>query len=230
MFGQVAERKRRWPWAIVSFLFAVAFAWSFAVVDTMGERASGVWSIVRLGSAAGLGISLLLLVFAFISSRRFRRTREEDERRATDDDGTEMEAEGRPPAAQAEEHVPGEHVPTYEEVFGPQLDLDEEGLPRAPEDEGSQGEEDLRTEAEGHPTEPPAEELAPTSGEDPQLLREDLDGADDQVELRDADVPSEDYLRRIREEFKARAEQAALRVKQREAELQEAASAPDPER
>jgi hypothetical protein len=34
----------------------------------------------------------------------------------------------------------------------------------------------------------------------------------------------------MREEFKARAEEAALRVKQREAELHEAASAADPER
>ena len=34
----------------------------------------------------------------------------------------------------------------------------------------------------------------------------------------------------MREEFKARAEEAALRVKQREAELHEAASAPDPQR
>ena len=227
MFGHVAERKRRWPWAIASFLFAVAFTWSFAVVDIMGERASGVWSIVRLGSAAGLVISLLRLVFAFISSRRLRRTREEDERQARDDDRTEMEAEGRPPTGQTEKGVP-----TYEEVFGLQLDLEEGGLPLAPEDEGWQREEGVPKEAEGHPPaeQQPADALASTSGEDFPLLEEELDGADDHVDGRDAEVPPQDYLQRIREEFKARAEQAALRVKQREAELHEAASTPDPER
>ena len=61
--------------------------------------------------------------------------------------------------------------------------------------------------------------------EDGQALEADLDEADDRVEALDADGDSQDHLRRMREEFKARAEEAALRVKQREAELHEAASA-----
>ena len=72
--------------------------------------------------------------------------------------------------------------------------------------------------------------LPPPSEEEGQALDADLDEAVDRVDALDADGDSEDHLRRMREEFKARAEEAALRVKQREAELHEAASAPDPKR
>ena len=193
MSGHVAKRRRRWPWAILSFLFALAFASSFAVMEEQ------VGNVLRIGSAVGLGISLLLLVRAFISSRRFRRAQKDDGRQAEGD-------EEQPPTEQ--------RAPTYEEVFGLELDLDAGGLPRAPGDEGWPGDE----------------EHAPTSGEDVQALRADLDGAVDQVEALDADGESQEHLRRIREQIKARAEEAALRVKQREAELHEAASASDPER
>jgi len=194
MSGHVAKRRRRWPWAILSFLFALAFAWSFAVTE---ERVGDIWSILRIGSAVALGISLLLLVRAFISSRRHRRAQKDDGRRAEGD-------EGQPPTEQ--------RAPTYEEVFGLEPDLDEGNLPRAPGDEL------------------PAEEHAPTSDEDVQALHADLEEPVDNVEALDADGESQENLRRIREEFKARAEEAALRVKLREAELHEAASASDPER
>ena len=202
MSGQVAKRRRRWPWAILSFLFALAFASSFAVME---ERVDDVWSILRIGSAVGLGISLLLLVRAFISSRRLRRAQKDAGRRAEGDEGAEKGAEGQ---------QPGEQPPTYEEVFGLEPDLDAGSLPRAPGDEGWPGDE----------------EHAPTSDEDVQALHADLDEAVDQVEALDADGDSQQHLRRIREQIKARAEEAALRVKQREAELHEAASASDPER
>jgi hypothetical protein len=195
MSGHVAKRRRRWPWAILSFLFALAFAWSFAVMD---ER---VGDVLRIGSAVGLGISFLLLVRAFISSRRFRRAQKDDGRRADGDEGAEMRAEAQ---------QPGEQPPTYEEVFGLELDLDEGGLPRAPGDEEWPGDEGAEM--------------------DVQALHADLDEAVDQVEALDADGDSQENLRRIREEFKARAEEAALRVKRREADLHEAASVPDPER
>ena len=222
MSGHVAKRRRGWPWAILSFLFALAFAWSFAV---MGE----LWSILRIGSAVGLGISLLLLVRAFISSRRVRRAQKDDGLRAEGHEGAEIGADGQ---------LPGEQPPTeqraatYEEVFGLETDLDAGSLPRAPEDEGWPGDEGAVMEAEGQPSaeQLPAEERAPTSEEDVQGLHADLDEAVDQVKALDADGESQDQLRRIREEFKARAEEAALRVKQREAELHEAASAPDTER
>lgn len=204
-------RHRRWPWAILFVLFALTFVWSFAV---MGEEAGSVWRILLIVSAVGAGISLLLLVVMFISSRRHRR--------AKGDEGSEL----------ADEHQPGEQSPTdgrgptYEEVFG----LDEGGLPPAPEEREWTGEEDaqLEAEAQGWAEQLPAEEHAPTSDEDGQALVADLDEADHRVEAVEADGDPEDNLRRMREEFKARAEEAALRVKQREDELHEASSAPDP--
>ena len=203
MSGHGAKRRRRWPWAILSLLFALAFAWSFAVE---GEPLDDVWNVLRIGSAVGLGISLLLLVRAFVSSRRFRRAQKDDGRRAEGDEATEMGAEGQ------------ERGPTYEEVFGLEPDLDAGSLPGAPEDGGQSPAEQL------------AEEGAPTSDGDVQALHADLDEAVGQVEAAGADDESQENLRRIREEFKARAEEAALRVKLREAELHEAASASDAER
>jgi hypothetical protein len=194
MSGHVAKRRRRWPWAILSFLFALAFAWSLA---DMQERVGDVWIILRIGSAVGLGISLLLLVRAFISSRRHRRAQKDDGRRAEGDEGAEAQQQGEQP-------------PTYEEVFGLELDLDAESLPRAPGDDEWSGDEGAEM--------------------DVQALDADLDEAVDQVQGLDADGESQEDLLRIREEFKARAEEAALRVKRREAELHEAASVTDPER
>ena len=184
MLGNVG-RHRRWPWAILFTLFSLAFVWLFAFTR---EQVGGIWSVLLIVSAVGAGIALLLLVLMFISSRRHRR--------AEGDEGSKSGADGHQPA----EQPPGEeHVPTYEEVFGLELDLDEGSLPRAPE-------------------------------EDVQDLDADVDEAVGQVDPLDADGDSQEDLRRIREEFKARAEEAALRVKQREAELHEAASAPDPQR
>lgn len=216
MLGNVG-RHRRWPWAILFVLFALTFVWSFAV---MGEEGGSVWRILLIVSAVGAGISLLLLVLIFISSRRRRPAEHEKE--------SEMGAD---------QQQPGEEPPTsptYEEVFGVELGLDEERLPDATEDEDKEwtGEEDaqLEAEAQGWAEQLPAEEHAPTSEQDGQALEADLDEADDRVEALEADGDPEDNLRRMREEFKARAEEAALRVKQREDELHEAASSSDPKR
>ena len=88
----------------------------------------------------------------------------------------------------------------------------------------------LKTEGNRAAEQLAPEEGAPTSDEDVQALHADLDDGVDQVEAAGADGESQENLRRIREEFKARAEEAALRVKLREAELHEAASASDAER
>lgn len=214
MLGNVG-RHRRWPWAILFVLFALTFVWSFAV---MGDQAGDVWSILQIGSAAGAGIALVFLVLTTISSRRLRRAEPEK--------GSDMGADEQQPAQEQPT------TPTYEEVFGVELGLEEERLPDAPDQEVQEwkGEEDaqLEAEAQGWAEQLPAEEHAPTSEAEGQALEADLDEADDRVEALDGDP--QDTLRRMREEFKARAEEAALRVKQREAELHEAASAPDPQR
>ena len=215
MLGNVG-RHRRWPWVILFFLFALTFAWSFAL---MGDEAGSVWRILLIVSAVGAGISVLLLVLMFISSRR--------RRRAERDQGSEVGADEQ----QQEEQPPT--VPTYEEVFGLELDLDEGSLPRAPEDVEWTGDDEAELEAEAQPwaEQLPAEEGA-LSDEDGQALDADLDEVVDQVDQVDAlaDGDPQEQLRRMREEFKARAEEAALRVKQREAELHGAGSAPDPKR
>jgi hypothetical protein len=209
-------RHRRWPWVILFFLFALTFAWSFAV---MGDEAGSVWRILLIVSAVGAGISVLLLVLMFISSRR--------RRRAERDQGSEVGADEE----EQEEQPPT--VPTYEEVFGLELDLDEGSLPRAPEDVEWTGDDEAELEAEAQPwaEQLSAEEGAP-SDEDGRVLDADLEEVVDQVDQVDAlaDGDPQEQLRRMREEFKARAEEAALRVKQREAELHGAGSAPDPKR
>jgi hypothetical protein len=209
MSGHVVARKRRWPWAILSLLFAVALAWSFAV--TADGRI-----ILQIGMGAGLVLSLLRLTLTSRSSRRARRAQEADE-------GTEAEADESQPAADG-------HGPTYEEVFGTQVELDTEGLPLAPEEEDWSGEEaEVETEMQRSAEQPP-EEPTPTSEEDPQPVPADLQEAVDQVEPGGDGDEFQEHLRRMREEFRARAEEAAARVKQREAELHEAASVADQER
>ena len=221
MLGNVG-RHRRWPWAILFLLFALTCVWSFVLMeDQVGDQVGDDWSsILQIGSAVGSGIALLLLVLTSISSRRRRRR----ERKG----GSEMTADEQQPG---EESPTEKAVPTYEEVFGLELGLDEGGLPRAPEDGEWTGDEDaqLEVEAQGWAEQLPAEEGAP-SAEDGHALDANVDEEVDEVHALDADGDSEEHLRQMREEFKARAEEAALRVKQREAGLHEAASAPDPKR
>jgi hypothetical protein len=201
MSGHVAKPRRRWPWAILSFLFALAFAWSLAV---MGERVGGFWSILRIGSAVGLGISLLLLVRAFISSATPRRARTTDGgRRATKGRGGWGRRAER---AHLKRSSVSNSISTRE-VF-----------PRA-------GDERPETMAGRRRRWRWGNLRKGCSGS-----HADLDEAVDQVEAAGADGESQENLRRIREEFKARAEEAALRVKLREAELHEAASSSDAER
>jgi hypothetical protein len=110
--------------------------------------------------------------------------------------------------------------------------------------------EAMEIEAEGQPSaeepvveetlaeEALAEEHSGTSEDDIQALEPDLDAAGDHVETvevetdaepvkeLEVDDESQDALQKMREQFAARAKEAELRVKQREAELDEAASAP----
>jgi hypothetical protein len=191
-------------------LFAATCVWSFAV---MGDEVGDVWSILRIASAVGSGLALLLLILTSISSRRRRRAERKE--------GSEMAADEQQPVEQPTT------AQTYEEVFG----VDEGGLPRAPDDKEwtDDQEAELEAEAQSWAEELPTEE-ALASDEDGQDLGADLDDSDEEVEALDAGGDSQEHLRQMREEFKARAEEAALRVKQREAELHEATSAPDSQR
>ena len=174
----------------------------FALVEA---QTGALWSQVRLGSAIGLALCLVLLGLTFVSSKRRVQTREDgeparlDERHEADEDG-QTKAERRRPA----EQPPAEkRVPTYAELFGSGSDLDEEIPAEAHEVGDGPGEEAAVMEAEVQPSpEPlpaeqpaaeqvPAEEHAPTAEESVPAPHADLDEAMDQVEALDADGKSE---------------------------------------
>ena len=210
------------------------------------------WSTLRLGSAFGVAVSLLLLGLALVSSRSLVRAPEDVEsarldQRQEGDEGVETEAEAQRPVepSPTEEPAPTKgRAPTYEEVFGLRPDLDAGSLPLVPEDEGWPGDEGAETEAEGQPSagQLPAQEPAPTPEEDVPALQADLDEPADQVKALDADGESQESMRQWpeefqdmfqdmaregdaqtqemrlrREEFKARAEEAARRLKKLDA-------------
>jgi len=222
MSGNIAGRQRKWPWAFLSFLFAMIFA--FAV-----SQVGGVWSIIRIGSAVGLVFSLLVLVLKVISSRRLARA-EGNAVRAEGDQAAETGAEGQQQDQSSAEGGPR----TYEEVFGLKPDLDAEGLPPAPEDEVEwAGDEVAETVADDEAIEAAEADASEVEVETHEVEVEthevevetheaEVETHEAEVETHEADGGPQDDLQRIREEFRARAEQAALRVKQREAEPQDA--------
>ncbi len=188
-----------------------------AVVEA---QTGDLWTILRLGSAVGLAVSLLLLGLTFVSSIGPVRAPEDDERARLDerqegDEVGEMKAEGQQPAEQPPTE---QRVPTYEEIFGLQPDLD--AASPAPEDErlaarrrggdggrgatvgGAVAGGAVAAVPEQLPAEQvPAEEPAPTSEEDVQALHADLDEAVDQVKALDADGELQESMRQWPEEF-----------------------------
>ena len=192
----------------------------FAAVEA---QTGDLWSMLRLGSAVGLAVSLLLLGLTFISAKDVVRAAVDAERALPDetqegDQGEETKAQGRQPEDQPSTE---ERVPTYAELFGLESEL-HAGIPaRVPEDGERPGDGQAVLEAEGqlpveqlpaeelpaeqlpaeelpaeqlHAEELPAEESAPTSEEDVPALHADLDDAVDQVEALDADGESEEPI------------------------------------
>ena len=153
----------------------------FAVVVA---QTSDLWSTLRLVSAVGLVVSLLLLGLTFVSSKWPVRAQEDAARTPIDepqetDEGAEMKAQGQQPA----EQPPTEKgVPTYAEVFGQESDRDAGSQTSVPEGGDRPVQEEAEIEAEAQPwAEPlPAEERALTSEEDLQALDADLDEAVDE--------------------------------------------------
>jgi uncharacterized membrane protein YciS (DUF1049 family) len=153
----------------------------FAVVVA---QTSDLWSTLRLVSAVGLVVSLLLLGLTFVSSKWPVRAQEDAARTPIDepqenDEGAEMKPQGQQPA----EQPPTEKgVPTYAEVFGQESDGDAGSQTSAPEGRDRPVQEEAEIEAEAQPSaEPlPAEERALTSEEDLQALDADLDEAVDE--------------------------------------------------
>jgi hypothetical protein len=145
-----------------------------------------LWSTLRLGSAVGLAISLLLLGLTFVSSKDLVPAREDAGRARLDerqegDEGAETKAEERP-----EGHPPAKkRVPTYGELFGLESDLDA-GIPaRVPEDGERPGDERAVMKAEEQPQaeQLPAESLLAEEPAVEQLPAEQLPAEDVHAEL-----------------------------------------------
>jgi hypothetical protein len=126
-------------------------------------QTGGPWSLVRLGSAIGLAVSVLLLGLTFVPWNGAGRVREDAEparhdRRHEPDEAEETKAEGQPRV----EPPPTDHRATYAELFGLESDLHAQArIPdRAPDDADRPGEGAV-IEAEGQPSaEPmPAQQL-----------------------------------------------------------------------
>jgi flagellar biosynthesis/type III secretory pathway M-ring protein FliF/YscJ len=180
-------------------------------LEVVETQTGDLWSMVRLGSALGLVVSLLFLGLTFVPSRRRVRAREHEERpeqgeRQDGDAGAETNAEGQPKEPPIEASAP-----TYEEVFGLQHELDQ-----TVEQDG-----DLEGDPEALEADPEAREPDPVALE--SIRRWDEEYHDKVHE----ELQTQELMRQRREEFKARAEAAALRVKKLEAEPHEAPPTPD---
>jgi hypothetical protein len=133
-----------------------------------------LWSMLRLGSAVGLAVSLLLLGLTFISAKDLVRaavdaqpapldeTQEGDQGEETS--AHERQPEGQPPTEQ--------RVPTYGELFGLESEFHSEIPARFPEEEERPGDGQAVLEAEEQPSaeqppadQPPAEKRVPTYAE-----------------------------------------------------------------
>jgi uncharacterized membrane-anchored protein YhcB (DUF1043 family) len=182
----------------------------FAVVEA---QTGGLWSMVRLGSAVGLAVSLLLLGLTFVSSKGPVRAQEDAEptrldERQEDVEDEEIEADVQRPAEKPtkEKRVPT-HGPTYGELFGLESDLGAGITAPAHEDGDVPADAEVVMEAQEQvpveqvpveqvpveqvPVEQvPPEELAPAPEEAVPALRADLDQTVDQLKALDADVES----------------------------------------
>jgi hypothetical protein len=220
----------------------VEVAQPLAAVDA---QAGNVWSTLRVVFAFGLAVSLLLLGLSFVPSVRLA-PRQGDERPEHEgqqgDEAAEMKTEPLWEPAPTEQPGPAfEEAPAAWVEEASAASVHEEPVPAFEEDEAAPPtEKDHAPSLEEEPAPSLEEELAPSAQED-DALRSDQDQAVDHETVpatgdgqavkddnRSDDDDGFKEMRRRLEEFKARAQQAELRVKKL-AELQEASSAKRPE-
>jgi hypothetical protein len=177
----------------------------FAVVEA---RVGSFWSLLRVALAFGLIGSLLLLGFSVVSSRSLARAGEHDERPAAEDEGADHEEADDEEADVEAEEQPVDRLTRELQTIHPALDV-------APYQETP-----LTVD----------EDIEPAADLDRDVaVDQDTDMATDQDEDLAAYLESQEAMRQRRDELKARAREAELRVKRLEAELQSAPSAPKSE-
>ena len=172
----------------------------FAFVEA---RIGSFWSMLRVALAFGLIGSLLLLGLSFVSSRSLARAAEHDERQAGVDEGVDDQE-----ADMEAEEQPVERL--------------------ARELQTLRSDHDLAIDQETALTVDEDIELAVDQDTD-QAVDEKKDQAVDRDKDLAAYFESQEAMRQRRDELKARAKEAELRVKKLEAELHPAPSAPKSE-
>ena len=191
------------------------------------------WSMLRLGSAVGLAVSLLLLALTFVPSRRLRPAPSAGDHEVVDEGAGKGAGEPDP----AEEHPAEGLTPTYEEIFGLQHGVDRTvDQHEAPEGDPETFDGDPEGRAEDPETDDDPEVRAEdpeTDGDpegrqaDPEAMKSIRQWDENYQDMVDEELKTQELMRQRREEFKARAEAAALRVKKQDAELQEATPTPE---
>ena len=212
-------------------------------LSVVEAQTGDLWRTLRLASGVGLVVSLLMLILSFVRAGRPARAREPEESPAVEergdgDEGAEMNAEG-----QQEEPSSETSAPTYEELFGLPHDFDDmeepsgdlEGEPEAVQGEGDpepiQDEGDSEA-LEGDPQALEGDSDAPEGDPDalegdPEALKSIQQWEETYEDIVHEELDAQEQMRQRREEFKVRAEAAALRVKKLEAEPHEAQPTPD---
>jgi hypothetical protein len=189
---------------------------------------------------------LLLLALSFVPSRRLRPAPSSFDHEVVDEGAGKGAGEPDP----AEEHPAEGLTPTYEEIFGLQHGVDQavdqheapEGDPETFDGDPEDRDEDPETDGdpEGRAEDPETDgdpegrdEDPETDGDpegrqaDPEAVKSIRQWHEDYQGMVDEELKTQELMRQRREEFKARAEAAALRVKKQDAELQEATPTPE---
>jgi hypothetical protein len=136
-------------------------------------QTGGPWSTVRLGSAVGLTVCLLLFGLTFVPWTGTARVPEDaepaqlDRRHEPDEvhEADETKAERQPRV----EPPPADHRATYAELFGLESDLHAHaGIPdRAPDEADRPGDEEVGIEAQGQPSAQPMPAEQPPAQQPP---------------------------------------------------------------
>jgi hypothetical protein len=202
-------------------------------ISVVEARVGNVWSMLRLGFGVGLAVSLLFLVLAFVRPRlvgaRRHEERPENDERPEGDVGAQMNAEGQPKKSPT-----ATSAPTYEEVFGLQQDFDqtvehdgdlEADLETPDGDPGELDDDQEHLDADPEQLDADPEQLDGDPEQldgDPEALKSIRQWDEKYEGMVQEELKTQELMRQRREEFKARAEAAALRVKKLEAEPDEA--------
>jgi hypothetical protein len=177
----------------------------YAVVET---RIGSFWSLLRMALAFGLIGSLLLLGLSVVSSRSLARAAKHDEPPAEDEGAEDEGADDEGADMEAEEEQPAERLTRELQALQPALDV------------AVYQETPLTVDQETPLT--VDEDIEPA-------VDQDTDVATDQEKDLAAYFESQEAMRQRRDELKARAREAELRVKKLEAELHSAPTAPKSE-